>query len=112
MNIIHLRGKTPASNTGTDYGMGQNAFTAVTPRSIASANPVAKKRGPRADGPLTPAQAKEAHNESTREWNRRTRNEAKTAKLLAFNKFNSHNFTQTQTAAKVIKVASQHFASV
>ena len=35
----------------------------------------------------------------------------RTAKLLAFKKLHSHNFTQTPTASKVIPVAGKSFAT-
>ncbi len=96
---------------GLDYGTGQTAFTAVRPKAQdAEALPL-KKRGPRADGPLTPEEQRLAKNESAREYERRKRNAELLAKATAYSPCQTHNFALSASPSTPVKVASSRFAS-
>lgn len=66
-----------------------------------------------APAPAKPLTKGERYREYQREYSKARYVPAaeRKAKLLAFSKTNSHNFTQSPTASKTVKVASGRFAS-
>ncbi len=96
---------------GLDYGTGQTAFTSVRPKAQEVEAAPLKKRGPRADGPLTPEEQRLAKNETNREHMRRKRNAALLAKATAYSPCQTHNYTLSASPSTPVKVASSRFAS-
>ncbi len=97
---------------GLDYGTGQTAFTSVRPKAHPAEAVPLKKRGPRADGPLTPEEQRLAKNESAREYERRKRNAELLAKATAYSPSQTHKFALAAAPSTPVKVASSRFATL